>query len=830
MKKIMKISKVFLLVATIFSYIASPISVLANEVISLPLAIDFEAVFDEEGYVDSYKITYDSENDVYDVEKDYKIEYQTTFTYDNENEIPVVSTPLIVSLTGEELNNGGSQVFDPISKYYNGVYELVITVYDDNDIEVYSDNYIYNYDTFVGLTGKLNGVEAEEEINDVSTIGNYDVTLGEIYTQTLNVLTGELSPNGMYRIVYEDGTYSEVMTGDELRTNEITGTITDLNGKFAGTYSYTDTITIEELVEDSVVNTYTYNYEANLECDGDNDAYLNTLYEGMAIFKDGYMIVDAKEYNDAEKVITLGELVSVLPEGVTISIFDDENQEILFSEDVSDDEVKNNYVITFTSGIDVSYIVVVKGDITSDNIFNKEDLFNESEDNSSVLEGYINGDNIPSMDMITLEKEVEDSEELKREEFGTITFEDIIITNELLKENGNVDKEVQSNENLALTFGELDNEIFVGDIIELDVLVNSENVDEYIDGIDATLTISDNIRLNEIVFNDLFTGTYVNDRVVAIGNELNSGKVVMTLVFDVVNDGTATVEIDGNVSKFLNITEMDTMIKEFDIIRNVSSNNILSSLKASVGNFDVTFDKDVTVYTLTVPYNTDKVILSGSVEDSSSIVDGLIEYELVEDKTTAIITVTAEDGTVKTYTVYIIKEEAPVVTPIVYYTSSNNYLKSLSVDGYEIDFDKNTDEYRITVRNDVTSLDISAMAEDYRSRVEITGNEEFEEGENTVIITVTAENGSVKEYKLIVEKEAKKQITPEENNSNNVEKIIIIILIVLVVFGLLYLIFKKDDEEIEEVSVNKEKNKNQLNTVNNKQKNNSKNNKKKKKK
>lgn len=828
MKKIMKISKVFLLVATIFSYIASPISVLANEVISLPLAIDFEAVFDEEGYVDSYKITYDSENDVYDVEKDYKIEYRTTFTYDNENEIPVVSTPLIVSLTGEELNNGGSQVFNPISKYYNGVYELVITVYDDNDIEVYSDNYIYDYDTFVGLTGKLNGVEAEEEINDVSTIGNYDVTLGEIYTQTLNVLTGELSPNGMYRIVYEAGTYSEVMTGDELRTNEITGTITDLNGKFAGTYSYTDTITIEELVEDSVVNTYTYNYEANLECDGDNDAYLNTLYEGMAIFKDGYMIVDAKEYDDAEKVITLGELVSVLPEGLTISIFDDENQEILFSEDVSDDEVKNNYVITFTSGIDVSYIVVVKGDITSDNIFNKEDLFNESGNNSSVLEGYINGDNIPSMDMITLEKEVEDSEELKREEFGTITFEDVIITNELLKGNGNVDKKVQSNENLALTFGELDDEIFVGNTIELDVLVNSENVDEYIDGIDAILTISDNIRLNEIVFNDLLTGTYVNDRVVAIGNELNSGKVVMTLVFDVVNDGTATVEIDGNVSKFLNITEMDTMIKEFDIIRNVSSNNNLSSLKASVGNFDVTFDKDVIVYTLTVPYNTDKVILSGSVEDSSSIVDGLIEYELEEDKTTAIITVTAEDGTVKTYTVYIIKEEAPVVTPIVYYTSSNNYLKSLSVDGYEIDFDKNTDEYRITVRNDVTSLDISAMAEDYRSRVEITGNEEFEEGENTVIITVTAEDGSVKEYKLIVEKEAKKQITPEENNSNNVERIIIIILIVLVVFGLLYLIFKKDDEEIEEVSVNKEKNKNQQNTINNKQKNNSKNNKKKK--
>jgi hypothetical protein len=77
------------------------------------------------------------------------------------------------------------------------------------------------------------------------------------------------------------------------------------------------------------------------------------------------------------------------------------------------------------------------------------------------------------------------------------------------------------------------------------------------------------------------------------------------------------------------------------------------------------------------------------------------------------------------------------------------------VDGYELEFDKNTREYKITVNQDVTSLDISALAEDSRSRVEITGNGDFKEGENVVTITVTAENGSVREYKLIVEKEGK---------------------------------------------------------------------------
>ena len=76
------------------------------------------------------------------------------------------------------------------------------------------------------------------------------------------------------------------------------------------------------------------------------------------------------------------------------------------------------------------------------------------------------------------------------------------------------------------------------------------------------------------------------------------------------------------------------------------------------------------------------------------------------------------------YTVYIIKEAKPenVATPVTYYYSSNNYLKSLEIDGYEITFNKETNEYTITVKSDVTSLDIKAIPEDSRARVEITGN------------------------------------------------------------------------------------------------------------
>ena len=65
---------------------------------------------------------------------------------------------------------------------------------------------------------------------------------------------------------------------------------------------------------------------------------------------------------------------------------------------------------------------------------------------------------------------------------------------------------------------------------------------------------------------------------------------------------------------------------------------------------------------------------------------------------------------VKNRPVYIIKEKPPVVpTPIVYYYSSNNYLKTLEAKGYEIKFDRDILEYELNVNNDVKSLDTNKV-------------------------------------------------------------------------------------------------------------------------
>ena len=150
-----------------------------------------------------------------------------------------------------------------------------------------------------------------------------------------------------------------------------------------------------------------------------------------------------------------------------------------------------------------------------------------------------------------------------------------------------------------------------------------------------------------------------------------------------------------------------------------------------------------------------------------------------------------------------------------YYLSSDNFIKSLEINGYEIDFDMNKLAYNIKVKNKVNSLDIKVELNDSRSSYAIEGNENFKDGENKVRIIVTAEDGSEKIYEINVNKQkvAKSKTTITDKNNKDSSKVIIIILIVLVIIGLIYVIFKDDEEEItiensKDKTQNKKKNNN----------------------
>lgn len=82
--------------------------------------------------------------------------------------------------------------------------------------------------------------------------------------------------------------------------------------------------------------------------------------------------------------------------------------------------------------------------------------------------------------------------------------------------------------------------------------------------------------------------------------------------------------------------------------------------------------------------------------------------------------------------------------------SNNNYLKSLVIEGYDISFNKDTNEYEIDILKDVNSLNITAELADSKASFEIIGNNDLKENDNQVLIKVKAEDGSENTYTIKV--------------------------------------------------------------------------------
>ena len=83
---------------------------------------------------------------------------------------------------------------------------------------------------------------------------------------------------------------------------------------------------------------------------------------------------------------------------------------------------------------------------------------------------------------------------------------------------------------------------------------------------------------------------------------------------------------------------------------------------------------------------------------------------------------------------------------------SDATLKSLEVKGFELkpSFNKNIHNYYLTVANNVTKLNISAIPNVSTSAVSISGSNNLKVGLNEVLVKVTSKNGTTSTYKIIV--------------------------------------------------------------------------------
>ena len=86
---------------------------------------------------------------------------------------------------------------------------------------------------------------------------------------------------------------------------------------------------------------------------------------------------------------------------------------------------------------------------------------------------------------------------------------------------------------------------------------------------------------------------------------------------------------------------------------------------------------------------------------------------------------------------------------------SNALLKSLSIDGYDMypEFNKNTTMYYVSIPLDVKSLEINAETEVESSKIKKSGDSSLVKTENTIYVTVTSKDNTMKRYTIIATKQ-----------------------------------------------------------------------------
>lgn len=198
---------------------------------------------------------------------------------------------------------------------------------------------------------------------------------------------------------------------------------------------------------------------------------------------------------------------------------------------------------------------------------------------------------------------------------------------------------------------------------------------------------------------------------------------------------------NGNKNTYIiNVNRKDPSGKT----ENKSNDSYLNSLVVNDATLSPSFDKDISSYNVKVPYDMEKLDISYVTSNNKAKVEILNNDELKVGNNNIQVKVTAEDGSIRIYTINATRSAL----------SSNNNLKILSANGFQLSpgFAKDILEYNVKVNSNTDSLDLTALAESDSAKVEITGNKNFQVGNNVVLIKVTDENGFSKYYQINVNK------------------------------------------------------------------------------
>lgn len=238
------------------------------------------------------------------------------------------------------------------------------------------------------------------------------------------------------------------------------------------------------------------------------------------------------------------------------------------------------------------------------------------------------------------------------------------------------------------------------------------------------------------------------------------------------NVSTTNVFGNGNYTLSNNIVTLTTQAEDgettltytFTVVEALSNDATLSSLSVSGYPLDKRFTSTTLSYTIgNIPYSTSKLVINATPNNSNSTIEYYVDG-VKQDSNTVMIPTSL--GT-KTITVKVIAPDG--VTPKTYnisYTvveSNNAYLSKLEPSVSSIDFIKTTENYNLTVENEITSVNFDIETEDSNANITIDGVSNFTPyttavnnlpvGTTTLTILVTAQDGrTTKTYNVVIKR------------------------------------------------------------------------------
>lgn len=173
-----------------------------------------------------------------------------------------------------------------------------------------------------------------------------------------------------------------------------------------------------------------------------------------------------------------------------------------------------------------------------------------------------------------------------------------------------------------------------------------------------------------------------------------------------------------------------------------SNNSYLSSLNVEDFSLTPEFNKETEKYFLSVNQDINTLEINAKPEDSKAKVE-ISENENLDFGITPItVKITAEDGTTREYIIEVNKQDTSLGLSSLSVSSETQDLE------FSPKFDKNTTSYILNTE-EVSKLNIEALANYEDATIDITGNSELKNGENIITIKVQKDD-EVKTYTLTV--------------------------------------------------------------------------------